>query len=124
MSSSLCIIDLFADDMGYAEMNNLARQVISYALDNNIGAQFNSPDYSETLIKSHRRQFFVALSDSFYIPMLYSLRIISFLILLICLLRKRIFPNDFTFYEKSSILFLQVELSVRTFICRKIATMM
>ena len=120
----MCIIDLFADDMGYAEMNNLARQVISYALDNNIGAQFNSPDYSETLIKSHRRQFFVALSDSFYIPMLYSLRIISFLILLICLLRKRIFPNDFTFYEKSSILFLQVELSVRTFICRKIATMM
>ena len=65
MSSSLCIIDLFADDMGYAEMNNLSRQVISYALDNNIGAQFNSPDYSETLIKSHRRQFFVALSDSF-----------------------------------------------------------
>ncbi len=65
MSSSLCIIDLFADDMGYAERNNLARRVVSYALDNNIGAQFNPPDYSETLIKSHGRQFFVALSDSF-----------------------------------------------------------
>ena len=46
------------------------------------------------------------------------------LILPICLLPKRIFPNGFTFYEKSSILFLQAELSVRTFICRKIATMM
>lgn len=61
----MCIIDLFADDMGHAERDSLARRVVSYALDNNIGAQFNLPDYGETLIKSHRRQFFVALSDSF-----------------------------------------------------------
>ena len=65
--SSFCCINLIDSKVtaDFENYNNLAKEIIAYALKNNIAAFFNSYDYWQDLILKADMKAFFLLSDSF-----------------------------------------------------------
>lgn len=65
--SSFCCINLIRNNISnnFKAYNKLAKQLIQFALDNDIAVFFNSYDYGEELIREANMKDFIIISDSF-----------------------------------------------------------
>lgn len=62
--SAICIVDLKNHGLDFNQLNQLAKEIIQYTLNNNLAASFND-DYDEELIKEIGTSNFFLMSDSF-----------------------------------------------------------
>ena len=63
--SAICLINPKSHKLKFEELNEMAKKIIRYTLDNNMAAFFNSHDYDSGLIKAVKVENFFLLSDSF-----------------------------------------------------------
>lgn len=63
--SAICIVNLKEHNLNFDELNALAKKIVKYCLDHELGAAFNAFDYGENLIEEENMRNFFLLSDSF-----------------------------------------------------------
>lgn len=63
--SAICIFNLKQHQLKFDSMNDLARNLVDYSLNNNLGVFFNSYDYGADIIKDADMKCFFLMSDSF-----------------------------------------------------------
>ena len=63
--SGICAFNLKKHKMQFDELNDLAKEIVRYCLDHDLGATFNLPDGVEYLVEQEHMKNYFWLSDSF-----------------------------------------------------------
>lgn len=63
--SAICLVNLKDHTLSFEKLNNLAKELVKYSLENNLGVFFNTTDYGYDIIESGSMRNYFLLSDSF-----------------------------------------------------------